>query len=459
MKRATASDPAKTKEARQLAAEILLKVETRDAYADLLLDHSLRAFSLSPLDRALLTELVYGTLRWRGKIDWYLQPRLRQPISSMDGYLRNLLRLTLYQLLFLDKIPNYAAVNEGVKLAKNYGGSKAGGLVNAVLRRILREKNQLSLPDRERDPIGYLSVAYSHPDWLVRKWLRELATEDMEALLAANNKEAPLTLRANRLKEGRDAICERLHERGLDARPTAWSPQGIRVKSGSAVDRLPGFEEGLFQVQGEASQLVGCLLDPRPGERVLDGCAAPGGKATHLAELMQDKGEIVAADVSVRGVQKIQENMRRLSLTSIHPVVADITEGLTGALALPYDRILVDAPCSGLGTLRSHPEAKWRRSEQDIQRLARLQKKMIKRIASYLKPGGVLVYATCTLSHEENENVVEEFLDEEKAFVLEEAAGHLPSEARKMIRGNYFFALPHKHDTDGFFAARMRKVE
>jgi len=203
--------------------------------------------------------------------------------------------------------------------------------------------------------------------------------------------------------------------------------------------------------------LVGLLLDPKPGERILDACAAPGGKATHLAELMGDHGEIIAGDISQRGIEKLRQNIRRLGLKSVQPVQADLSLELTGALALPYDRILADLPCSGLGTLRSHPEAKWYREAKDVARLSALQKKILDRLFSYLKPGGSVVYSTCTLTREENEAVVEGFLQRHKEFTLETAAEFLPESARHMVRGNYFLALPHRDGTDGFFAARMRK--
>lgn len=452
----TVSEPDGGKGCREVAVEILLKVEKRNAYSDILLDHSLRRSSFSPRDRALLTQLVYGTLRWRGRIDWHLSQFLHRSLSSMNAYLRNLLRLTLYQLLFLNKVPDYAAVNEGVELAKRYGGTRVGGLVNGVVRRILRERDKVCMPDPLKDTVGYLSTYWSHPDWLVRRWIDYFGREDTESLLEANNQESPLTLRANGLKGNREALLETWRGMGLDAAPTPWSPQGIRVKAASAVDQLPGFQEGLFQVQGEASQLIGFLLDPRAGERILDACAAPGGKTTHLAELMEDKGELIATDISARGLEKLKQNVQRLGLISVRPFLVDITKGLTGPLALPYDRILVDAPCSGLGTLRSHPEAKWHKGEGDIRRLSRLQERIVNQLSSHLKPGGILVYATCTLTREENEGVVEAFL--KRDFVLEDVRRYLPSEAQSLASGKYFLALPHRHNTDGFFAARMRKV-
>lgn len=442
---------------RALATEILLKVDTRKAYADVLIDQTLRAQSWDERDRALLTELVYGSLRWRGKIDARLSEYLRRPLSENNPLIRNLLRLTCYQLLFLDKIPDYAAVNEAVELAKRYGGEKTAGFVNGVLRNFLRDRRRVA-PAVNNEAIESLAADYSHPEWLVKRWREDFGVEAAKALMRANNEKSPLVLRANALKCTRDELLRRFAEASISATPTPYAPQGICVQSAGSVANLPGFAEGLFQVQGESSQLVALLLAPLPGERILDACAAPGGKSTYLAELMKEQGEVIAIDPSARGCEKMRENIARLGLTSVRIVNADASRELTGALGKPYDRILIDAPCSGLGTLRSHPEIKWHRNAGDIQRLSRLQAKILHRAVAYLKPRGVLVYATCTLTPEENALNVKSLLERHQEFELQDAARYLPGEAKHMVRGNYFEALPQRDNTDGFFAARMRKV-
>jgi 16S rRNA (cytosine967-C5)-methyltransferase len=439
-------------------ADILVKVETRKAYADVLLDQTLKAKSLSSPDRALLTELTYGTLRWRGRLDAHLAPLLRRPLEKTDPFLKNLLRLSLYQFIFLDRIPDYAAVNEAVELTKSRAGGKAGGFVNGVLRNFLREAKQVAKPDLKESPINAVAEYWSHPDWLVEKWLRYFSTTETEALLQANNQEAPLVLRTNLRHGTREGLLELFQSRNIQASPAPWSPQGITVQSKGLVENLPGFHEGNFQVQGEASQLVAYLLDPQPGERVLDACAAPGGKTTQIAELMDDRGVVVATDISAKGLKRLQENAIRLRLESIRAFQADLSKPLSRSLSQPFDRILIDAPCSGFGTLRSHPEIKWNRGEADIKRLSELQEKILVNAASNLKPGGVLVYSTCTLIDDENERVVKTFLQQQKEFVLDGATAYLPQPARSLVRDNYFMALPHKHNTDGFFAARMRKL-
>jgi 16S rRNA (cytosine967-C5)-methyltransferase len=443
---------------RKLATDILVSVDTRKSYADILLDETLKNQPLCCRDRGLLTELVYGTLRWRGRIDAHLKTRLRRSLDNTSPYLRNLLRLALYQLMFLDRVPHYAAVNEAVALAKAAGGQKAAGFVNALLRDYLRDEKASLKPDSQRTSIAALAEYWSHPEWLVKRWTDYFGRQESEALFEVNNNPAPLVLRVNTLKATRAELLQLLADRGIEAAPTEYAPHGLTVYSRLPVYRLPGFEIGWFQVQGEASQLVSYLLAPERGERILDACAAPGGKTTHIAELTADDAEIIAVDQSAPGIRKLEQNVSRLNLESIHAVHGDVRDMVVAGSGL-YDRMLIDAPCSGLGTLRSHPEIKWHRGEGDVKRLSRLQESILTTSVSSLKKGGVVVYATCTLSPDENEKMVEGFLENQKGFVLEEAAKYLPGRAKELVRGNYFLALPHRHNTDGFFAARMRRVD
>lgn len=440
------------KNVRQIAAEILHRVESQKAYADLLLDHHLRGDDINDADRGLLTELTYGTLRWRGKIDGKLAPLLKRSLADTDPLLRNLLRITLYQLLFLDKIPAYAAVHEAVEIAKATK-PRSAGFVNGVLRSLLRQV------EKGENAATNLAEEYSHPQWLVDRWQCYFGAEQAQALMLANNQRTPLVVRVNLRKTSREELLENWQTAGIAAIAGTASPQAIRLPTGVSVEALPGFSEGWFQVQSEASQLVSYLIGPTSGELILDACAAPGGKATHLAELIDDQGKIIALDTSARGVERIDENAKRLGLTSIHAQCANASKPLAENLAGPYDRILVDAPCSGLGTLRSHPEIKWQRDDRDIARLAALQARILEAVARYLKPGGVLVYSTCTLTVEENQQVIDHFLAANNQFELTDAARYLPESARHMVQEKYFQALPQRDDTDGFFAARLRKVD
>lgn len=445
------------KNARQLAAEILQKVESQKAYADLLLDHHLRTAGLIEADRALLTELTYGTLRWRARIDARLVPFLNRSLAETDPFNRNLLRITLYQLLFLDKIPAYAAVNEAVEIAKATKPGSAG-FINGVLRNFLRQMEHQGTGRDVENPTSNLAEEYSYPQWLVDRWLGYFGPEQAKALMLASNQRAPLVVRVNQRITTPAELIERWQQSGIVAEPSAVSPQAIRLPTGVSIEALPGFAEGYFQVQSEASQLVSLLVGPAAGEKILDACAAPGGKATHLAELIGDRGKVIAIDTSARGIARIAQNAERLRLASLQTIRADASTALVGDLAGPYDRILVDAPCSGLGTLRAHPEIKWQRNDSDIARLAALQARILQSVASCLKAGGVLVYSTCTLTADENEQVIKNFLQNNSQFELTEAARYLPEPACHMVRDEYFQALPQRDDTDGFFAARMRKV-
>ena len=445
------------KSVRRLAAEILHKVDRHKAYADLLLDHHLRNAGLIDADRALLTELIYGTLRWRAKIDAKLVPFLNRSLGETDSFNRNLLRLTLYQLLFLDKIPAYAAVNEAVEIAKATQ-PRSAAFINGVLRNFLRRYDEPGQGRIVESSASNLTVEYSHPQWLVDRWLGYFGFEQARALMLANNQRAPLVVRVNQCATTRAELLARWQESEIAAEPGARSPQAVRLPTGVSIETLAGFAEGHFQVQSEASQLVSHLVGPMPGETILDACAAPGGKATHLAELVGDRGQVIAIDTSVRGIERIVQNALRLKLDSLRAIRADASQALPEGFAGPYDRILVDAPCSGLGTLRSHPEIKWQRNESDIARLAALQARILQSVARCLKTGGVLVYSTCTLTIDENERVIENFLRQYHQFELTDAARYLPETAHHMTRGQFFQALPQRDNTDGFFAARMRKV-
>jgi 16S rRNA (cytosine967-C5)-methyltransferase len=430
-------------------------VEEEGAYADALLGHVPEADTLPPRDRALLTRLVYGTLAWQGYLDHILAAFARRPPAKLDAPLRTLLRLALLQICRLTKIPPFAAVNTAVELAKSFRGGAGAGLVNAVLRRAVSGWRDVPFPSRPDHPIDYLSLRFSHPRWLVERWTARYGVDETEALLRANNESAATVLRVNQLKSAPARILEEWRASQLGAEPCRYSPVGIRMTGGGTPDALPGHADGQFSLQGEASQLVGFLVAPKPGERVLDVCAAPGGKATHLAELMGNEGEVIAVDMNARGIERVRRMAQRLGLSILHPVVADATtwdppEG-------PFDRILIDAPCSGLGTLRQHPEIKWRRTPEDVASLAGLQRTLLLRSAEWLRPGGVLVYATCTLSADENELAIDDFLGHHPTIAVDDARPFMPPTGRELIdRDGFLRTFPHRHGLDGFFAVRLK---
>lgn len=442
---------------RQAACSVLLRIKKTGSHADRLMDSELDADRLSGPDRGLFTELVLGVLRRQGTLDHILSQLLDQPISKLEPQVLTLLRLGLYQLVYLDRIPESAAVNESVNLAKQTI-PRAAGLVNAVLRNYLRRKDTITFPELAANPVAAIATRHSHPEWLVRQWLDQLGPADAEQLAQASSRQPPLTLRVNSLRTTRDELLGRFSENNISASPCQHSPLGIQVAGRHPVTGLPGFREGLFVVQDEASQMVSFLLAPLPGERVLDACAAPGGKATHLAQLMDNQGELLAMDIAGSKLPLIQETAQRLGIGIINTRVADLLQA--GAFpANAFDRVLLDAPCTGLGVIRRNPEAKWRITPADVTRLAIGQKAMLKNAAKLLRPSGTLVYSTCSTTLEENELVVQDFLSHHPDFVLEKLDELFPEYQDLFTPEGMFRAWPHHHGMDGFFAARMRKTD
>ena len=440
---------------RQAASAVLLRIQKEGCYADQLMDRELSKGNLSGPDRGLFAELVFGVLRRQGTLDHILSGLLAQPLARQEPQVLIFLRLGLYQLLYLDRIPESAAVNESVNLAKQVL-PRASGLVNAVLRNFLRHKDSVTYPDPVAAPAAYIAARHSHPPWLVKLWFSQLGEAETELLAEASSCQPPLTLRANTLKTTRAGLLDSFAANGITATACRFSPEGILIEGRHHIPGLPGFREGLFAVQDEASQLAGILLDPQPGERVLDTCAAPGGKATHLAQLMDNQGELLAMDVSASKLPLIQEAAQRLGITSMRTRAADLLQ--SGALpADAFDRVLLDAPCSGLGVIRRNPEAKWRLTADDVSRLAATQKTMLKNAIRMLKPGGVLVYSTCSTTREENEDVVVDFLSRHPHCVLENLNEIFPDYRELFTEDGMFRAWPHRYSMDGFFSARIRK--
>ncbi len=412
-----------------------------------MLDQSLTRSSLSREDRALLRELVFGVVRQRGALDWQIDQLSKVP--RLDPAVRNILRLGAYQLLFLDRIPPFAAVSTAVDLAKEASGIAGGRLVNGLLRNLLRRKEALPLPDPVREPIRHLAVVHSHPEWLIEKWLRQWGETPTVALCLHNNTPPPVTLRVNVLKTTRERLAADLAAEGASSvSPTVHSPQGLHVK-GVHVTTLASFRRGEFYVQDEGAQLVSLLVAPKPGEAILDFCAAPGGKTLHLAELADGRGEITATDIDAVRLAKLRENLRRLQTPGI--VVLPAPDALRGR----YDAIVVDAPCSALGILRRIPEGKWNKSPDSISTSANVQYQILERVVPQLKTGGRLIYITCSTEPEENEAVVERFSAAHPDICLDNFADNLPQGLRPFVTpSGYFTTLPNSVSMDHFFAAR-----
>ena len=437
-------------QSRYEALRILVRVEQDRAFADIVLEHALEHARLEPRDAALCTELVYGTLRWRRHLDWRLAPHLKRPLEKLDPWVRSLLRLTAYQLFFLDRVPRWAAVDEAVSLAKLK--SRRPGppeFVNAVLRSLTRATGA---PPPPASPVEAAAVRCSFPDWIAARWLDRYGAAEAEALMVASNDRPPTTLRANALRTTREALGARVRDEELaSTHPTELAPEGLIVDHGAA-GRWAAFADGWCTVQDEASMLVARLLDPRPGELVGDVCAAPGTKATHLAELMGNRGRIVAMDPQAARLKLVSKAAARLGIGIIETHVGSAAS-LAGRWRGRCDAVLVDAPCSNLGVLRRNPDVKWRRGPDDLLRLQAKQQTIVAAAASMVKPGGRLVYATCSLEPEENEEVIASLPGHGSEWQPDTSASFpVPSDAEGFVR-----LLPHRHGTDGFTAIRLRR--
>ncbi len=420
-----------SKTPRHIALDILCRVE-RGAYLDRLLDAQ-REHIRDP-DGDLLQHLVRGTLTYRARLDHILVPYLKKPLSRQHAKLRNLLRLGVYQLQYLDRVPPYAVVSESVILARHILGNPVAKLVNAVLRGVAEDRKPVVFPDFDDDPVAYLALKTSHPQWLVARWIERYGIDETRALCEFDNAQPTLTIRPNALRTTPDTLRDQLALEGIGTEFV-----GSDLLSVSSVGHLfqsRAYCDGLFSVQGTGAAMVVPLLDPQPGEAVLDLCSAPGGKAIAMAERMKNRGFILATDLYPRRLEMLKKNTHRLGVACVYPLAADARYLAVNRL---FDRVLVDAPCSSLGILSHHPDLRWRKF--DIRGLSRLQRALIERAADYVCPGGVLVYSTCTLEPEENERVVEDFLSDHSDF---------------RITHPHLQLLPHQTGNDGVFAVRLK---
>lgn len=440
----------RTPSARELAHRILVRVEVSNGYSNLLL----RALppEMERRERALCTELVLGTLRWRGRLDHALAQCSRRPLQEVDPALLTTLRMGAYQLLYLDRVPDSAAVNESVRLARRSAGRGAAGFVNAVLRALLRQ--EIRWPGDDADPVERLAVQTSHPPWLVQRWLDRLGPQQAEQALLAHNQPAPLVLRVNRRRTDPAALRTRLQAEGVQTEPGVWSDDALQVSKGNPLGG-DAFREGLFYVQGEASILVADLVGAQPGERIADLCAAPGGKATQLAAVVQTRGLLVACDLHPKRLGLVRDNAHRLGLDRMRLVVHDAGQPAIRPGSL--DRALLDAPCSGTGVLRRHPEIRWRNELDDVRRLASLQARLLDAAAPTVRPGGRLVYSVCSLEPEEGLEVVQRFLQRRPDYHIDEP-GDVPEALVDRSGGlPHLLTHPQRHGLDGFFAAVLQR--
>ena len=441
--------------AREAALRALVRVEQDGAYLNLALPSLLQA--LPAAEKALAVRLAKGTVQRLNTLDWALNLYCHRPVNSLTPWIRNLLRLGAYQILYLDRIPDYAVVDQSVKLARRFGHRGVAGMVNAVLRRLAQNSGCLPWPDRNRQSLEYLSLRHSHPQWMVSRALNRFGSYIAEKWCQANNEQPMASIRPNCLRTTVEKLAGDLKLEGYETVESLWVPGLLRVKGPASPAAARAFKNGLFTIQGESSALVAPLLGLSPGDTVVDLCSAPGGKSTHLAELTEDRGLIYAVEVHHNRLRLVEKAARRLGLRSIRPVLADGRNIDSGKITTP-DAVLVDAPCSGLGVIRRLPEIKWRRKEEELVTFQELQLELLAAAARLLPVGGKLLYAVCTTEPEETVAVVEKFNNRWTGFELEPLQLLLPPLLRAAQDDPDKVVLwPHRHSLDGFFMAMWRK--
>lgn len=421
---------------RLAATKILYDVEANGAYSNVVLAQTLRQEKFSDLDRKFCTELVYGAVKAGASLDWKISKYLSRPLAKVDEKILAVLRVGMYQIFFLDRVPNSAAVNESVEISKKFCGIGASKFVNGVLRSAVREPHKSDFP--AGDDVNSLSLRTFHPAWLVELFIEEFGLDVAKKILDFNNTDPPLCLRVNFLKTTREKILDALKKSGLQAEPSTLAPEGIICHSHGALDKFQPLRAGFCQVQDESSMTAARLLNPAAGEFVIDACAAPGGKTTHLAELMNNRGRIVAADIYETKLEHVKLNAERLGIKIIEPLLIDARE-LGEKFPAQADKVLVDAPCSGLGVIRRKADLRWKKTPDELNALPILQEEILNSAAKALKRGGILLYSTCTITRRENQDVIEKFLATHEDFQLVEMQTF----------------LSHVTNTDGFFSAKL----
>jgi len=433
---------------RQAALEALFHILEKEEKPKTILNDLI---NFDTRDRALIMELTYGVLRHLLSIDSILNQFLQNPQKKLNPWVRNNLRLGIYQLLYTDRLPDWAVVHEAVNLAKTYGPPQTSGFVNAILRNVIRNRQNIKNKSVKKPKAVDIATTTSHPLWLIERWIRQYGQEETIAMTLANNQIPPLCLRVNTLKTDRLKAGTMLAQHGILFRNTRYSPDGIEILSHRAFELFPDELKPVFQPQDEASQLIAYLVSPSPGERVLDACAAPGGKTTHMAQLMKDQGEIVALDWSKKRMKSLIANADRLGIHIVQPLIENLeNKPLLGQ----FDKILLDAPCTGIGVIRRNPDIKWKRKEKDFTRFHQKQLKLLECVLDYLKPEGILVYAVCSTDKEEGEGVIHNFLQKHSNMVNDLSPLKLD-----FVNGVILRTFPHKQQIDGFFGARLRKTQ
>jgi 16S rRNA (cytosine967-C5)-methyltransferase len=446
---------------RKTALEVLNELAKGRSTLNRIFDKKVDQSDFSSRDRALINALAYGVLRWRGRLDFIISYLSTTRLNRIDKRILNILRLGLFQIIYMDRIPNSAAVDTSVKLAKNIASPRVAGFVNAMLRNAARKLASIPFPNKKRDPAYALAVEKSFPPWLVKRWIDRFGFNKTEALCEAANLIPAICLRTNTLKTTRGDLMRALQKQVKKAEPTAHAPQGLSIYYPlKPIAQLDAFNKGWFQVQDEASQLVGLLLDPRPGEVILDACAGLGGKTGSIAQLMNNQGTLIAVDNHHERLSQLERQMDRMGVDIVSTAQHDIKDATKIQSYGNFDRILLDAPCSGLGVLRRNPDIKWDATRQDLKRYADKQLKLLKCLATQLKVSGVLVYAVCSAEPEENEAVISAFLEQNPDYAIDQDRGKLPQSFYSRCENQPLITTyPHFKNMDGFFMARLKRIK
>ena len=437
--------------ARQIALDILIRVFKTQSYADLLLANKLQQSHLSVKDRALVSEIVYGTLRWWGWLNWLFKSFYHGPLQKIPHPALRNLEMALYQILFLDRVPAYAVVDEAVQMAKDRSGQRWANTTNGLLRTVLRTQSLPEPPDIRKHPVQGIATRLSHPEWLVERWVDEFGVDRTLQLCRANNDRPKICLRVNRLKTDTDSLIKDLTAQGFELKKSEWLDEIVILEKASEILDTQAFHSGRISIQDTSAAFVAHLVHPQPGETILDIAAAPGGKSMHMAELSGDVSLILACDLHHSRLRRLVSNKRRHLLSSLLPVIAD-------GRAIPFrgiDKILIDAPCSGIGVLRRRPELRWRIQEKNVTELVHIQRQLLDSAAATLSVNGVLVYSTCTVLQDENQNQIDWFLEKYPYFVLEPASRFVKD---GVVKDAMIQTWPDLHHIDGSFAARMRRI-
>jgi 16S rRNA (cytosine967-C5)-methyltransferase len=437
---------------RAIATHILNRYDRSDSYIDKLLESELKRTDMGRKDKALLTQLVNGTVRWRAKLDWVLIGFFHGEFHKSLSIVKNSMRIALYQILFMDKIPEHAAINESVELVKQVQGQKAASLVNGVLRNIVRNKANIRFPNENDDRIFYLSIIHSHPKWMTKRWVRFWGEEFAIELMKANNQIPYIAMRINKLKTTKEEVEAILTKNEIKFEESVYHPGTYKVKNlGNSVSKTEIFQKGFMTVQDPAASLAAVLTDAKPGMKVIDLCAAPGGKSFKIAEMMENKGKLVSNDKYWGKLKMLTAEAERLGIEIIEQHKEDSAECTAEEKA---DVVLIDAPCSGSGTFSKKPDIKWKKEIEDVYKLTRIQKDILKNAPNLVKDDGAIVYSTCSLEPDENMEIAKWFLNTFPEYKIDPAEQYLPKE---ICKDGAMQMFPHLHGTDGAFAIRFVK--